>query len=150
MAAAVARADAGLADQGPPTTQVEEGGEDVAVIVLRGSVHRGIGRVAFLVAGLGLFPARLRTNLRRDEGGGAVGEVEAAQFALDAQALGFLALPLLTWDGVAEGDVVVRDLEDDAEALMVFVLNVDDGLRGLVGMRRGLGATHLVSVAYNG
>ena len=129
---------------------MEEGGEDVAVIVLRGSVHRSIGRVAFLVAGLGLFPARLRTYLRRDEGGSTVGEVEAAEFALDAQALGLLTLPLLTGDGVAEGDVVIAHLEDDAEALVVFVLNVDDGLRGLVGMRRGLGATHLVSVAYNG
>ena len=128
---------------------MEEGREDVAVTILRGSVHRSIGRVAFLVTGLGLFPAGLRTDLWRDEGGGAVREVETAQFTLDSHALHLLAPYVLAGNGVAEGNVVVAHLEDDAEALMILVLNVDDGLRGLVIMRRGLGAAHGIGGVYS-
>ena len=126
---------------------MEEGGEDVAVAVLRGCVHRCVGTVALLIAGLRLFPTCLGAYLGRDERRGTVGKVETAELTLDAQPLEVLALPLLTGHGIAEGEVFVGHLEDDAEALLVFVLDVEHGLRGLVVALRSLGAAHGVSVA---
>ena len=124
---------------------MEEGREDVAVGVLGWGGHGGVGGVAFFVGGFGLFPAGLRAYLWGDEGRGAVGEVEAAEFGQYTRALVLFLIDGLTGDQIAEGDIIVGDLEEDGELHTVLVLNVDNGLCGGVVTLRGLRSSHLVT-----
>ena len=146
VGAAVVGAHARLGNQCPAIGQMEEGREDVAVTILRLHRHGCISRVAFLVRGLGLFPARLGTYLRRDKGGRAVGEVETAEFRDDARAFVLYLTDLLTGNQIAEGDIVVGDLEEHAERAAVLVLEVQRQGVGLVNGRRSLGAAHLIGL----
>ena len=74
--------------------------------------HGGIGGVAFFVGGLGLFPTGFGAYLWGDEGRGTVGEVEAAKFGEDTRALVLFLIDGLTGNQIAEGDIVVGDLEE--------------------------------------
>ena len=125
---------------------MEEGREDVAVTILRLYRHGCISRVAFLIRGLGLFPARLGAYLRRDKGGRAVGEVETAEFRGNARAFVLYLTDLLTGNQIAEGDIVVGDLEEHAERAAVLVPEVQRQGVGLVNGRRSLGAAHLIGL----
>ena len=112
--------------------------------VLGRGVHGGIGRVDFLVGWLGLFPTSLWTYLGRDKGGGAIGEVEATEFGQYARALVLFLIDGLTRYLIAEGNIIVGDLEDHGELAPVLVLDIQGQSVGLISGRRGFGAAHLI------
>ena len=152
--AAIATAHTCLGDQGPAllltlsALNMKQCREDIAMTVLGSDIHGGVGRVALLIAGLRLFPTSLWSDLRRDEGGGPVGEQETAFLLIDDRAFVFLAIELLTRDTVAESDVVVADLEDDAERPSFLILEVECQLVGMVFGRGSLGAAHGIAVEH--
>ena len=62
--------------------------------------------------------------MRRDKGGGGFRKVEAAEFGEYTCTLVLYLINLLAGDLIAEGDIMVGHLEEDAEGTSVLVLEI--------------------------
>ena len=128
---------------------MKQGGEDIAMAVLGRGAHLGIGRVAFLVRGLGLFPTSLWTYLRGDKGGCSIREIETAGLRENTHTLHVFLLPFLSGYLITECNVVVTYLETDVKCDIILVLEMNDQHVSLIVGRRCFGTAHGVSGAYS-
>ena len=112
------------------------------------SSQRGIGLVLLFVGGLATLPANHGVALGREESRRAFGEGERCGLALDN---GTTAVSLLG-DDVAEGDVIVADLEFDGESTAIASGTVRSPVSGSWsgGVRVRKGSQQLVGFVVNG
>ena len=144
MTTAVATSHTRLAHQCPTSRQMEQRWEDIAMTILRGLIHGSVVRITLLIRRFGLFPTGFRSYLRRDKGGGTLREVKTCQLRENAHALVFTTFDGLSRHLITESDVMVRNLEHDAELHTILVLHIDIQCICLILSGRSLGATHLI------
>ena len=124
----------GLRYQCPVVAHMEQCRESITFTVLRKGSHRFIGHIFLFVARFGTHPTNHRVTLRRKEGGSGRRKVKARRFLFNDHAGRFAILRHL----IAEGNVVVAQLEHDVQFLLVGIFKGYSQLVGRIIYRRTL------------
>ena len=120
--------------QRPIVTHMKQCRESIAFTVLGRSSHRFIGYIFLLVARLGTHPAYHRVTLWRKERGGRRRKIKAGRFLFNYHTGRFAILRHL----VAEGNVVITQLEHDVQFLLLRIFKGYSQLIGRIVYRRTL------------